>query len=97
MGILTNLIFSVVNLVFIVIDILLLLIMVRIACYRWNAPWLKAIDSAGNRLINWFTEYIRKTMSFISNRTCSQRTILMTGMIILIFVRFILTALFSKG
>ena len=96
MGIFTNLILSVLNLVFIAIDVLTFFVMVRIACYRWNTRWLRTIDSAGNRLIGWFTEHVRKAMSLISNRIYSQRTILVIGTISLVFARLILAALFSK-
>lgn len=96
MDIFTSLILSVLNLLFIAIKILIFFIIVRIACYRWDVPWLRAIDSAGNRLIGWYTKYVRRAMSFISHRTYSQRTILVIGMIALVFARFLLVALFSK-
>ena len=96
MGILTNLILSVLNLVFIAIDILIFFLIARIACYRWNPPWLRAIDYAGDRLIGWFTEYVRKAVGLVTNKIYSPRMILIIGMIALIFARFLLVALFSK-
>jgi len=96
MGILTHLIWNVLHLVFIAIDIMMFFLMARIACYRWNAPWLRAIDCVGDRLIGWFTEYIRKALGLVTNRICSHRMTLIIGMITLICARTLLVALFSK-
>jgi hypothetical protein len=96
MGLLRNLIISVLNLAFVATDILFLFVIVRMACYRWNIPWLRAIDSAGKGLLDWFAIFTRRIVSHFTNRYFSQKSLLIIGMTAIIFIRFFLVALFSK-
>jgi len=96
MGIFINLMLSVLHLLLIFIDVLFFFIFARILCYRWEFSWLRALNSIGKPLVDWFTSYIERAINRINNKTYSQKALLVIGMLTLMFARFFLVALFSE-
>jgi len=96
MGLFSNLIMSLIHLLLIATDIIFFFLVTTLLCHKWRTSWLIAFNSIGKPLVDWFTGYIQKTTSHITDKTFSQRALLVVGMLALVFIRFLLVALFSK-
>lgn len=96
MGLLTNLIISLIHLALIGADIMFFFLLVRILWSRYRFTWLQALDAVGRPIVEWFTGCIEEGIGRISKRTFSQSSLLFIGMLVLTFVRFALAGLFSK-
>lgn len=96
MGLFTNLIVSVIYLAMLFIDILFIFVVARILHYKWQFSCLSALNSIGKPLVDWFTGHIEKAVGHISNKTYSQKALLVIGMSTLMLARFFLDTLFSK-
>jgi len=96
MGLFSNLLFSIIHLVLLAIDIVSFFVLVRLLCYRWKTGWLKALDATGAPVVDGFTGCIRKTASRLTKKTYTPRAQLITAMLVLVLIRTLLVALFSK-
>jgi len=96
MGILTNLVLSIMHLALIVIDLLFLWTLTRLLRHHWNPAWLAALDAAGKPLLDWYTSRIEKAARHINQRTFSEKAILVMAVITLLLARLFLAVLFSR-
>ena len=96
MGIVTNLILSVIHLFFVATDILFLLLLVKMLSYRWQHQWLMAFNSMGKPVVDWFTGYIDRGLTHFSKKTFSQRIVLFIAMLAISLLRIFIVALFSQ-
>ncbi len=93
MGLLTNLIMSVVHILLVGIDILFVLLLVRIASCKWQPKWLVTLDNKVKPIVKCFTGHVEKGLMHISKRTPSERVLLLSGMLTLSILRLLITTL----
>lgn len=95
MGLLVNLIMSVVHVFLVGIDMLFFLLIAKMLSYRWHPRWLTTVSSAGEPVVSLFTGYIEKGLCHLGKKRLSERMLLFTGMLSLSVVRLLLAALFN--
>jgi hypothetical protein len=95
MGILINLILSLVHLFLVATDILFFLILMKMLSYRLQTKWLTAFNSLGKPVVDWFAGQLKKGLCHLSKKTFSERAILLVGMLILMLARLFTVVLFS--
>jgi len=96
MGLFGNILLAAIHLLLIFIDILFFLTFLRLVSYRWRPRWLIAINSSGKPAVDWLTGYIEKGLKHFSKNTFPERTVLLIGMLTLMFMRFFLVTIFNK-
>ncbi len=96
MGLLIHVLLIAVHLILIAIDLMVFFMLVRSLCCRWRTPWLIALDSTGRPIVDLFTGHVQAGIRRISRRNCSQNTTFLVGMLVLVFLRLSLVALFSR-
>lgn len=96
MGLFSSLLLSIVHLMLLAIDILSFFILVRLLCYGWHAGWLKALDTTGKPVVDWFIDYVQRIATHLTTTKYSQRAQLAAGMLVLVLIRSLLVALFGK-
>jgi len=96
MGLLTNLILSLVHLFLVATDLLFFLLVVKMLSYRWQTRWLTAFNSVGSTAVEWFTGYIKRALCHFSKKTFSEKVVLFIGMLTISLVRFFVAALLGR-
>jgi uncharacterized protein YggT (Ycf19 family) len=81
MGLLTNLILGLVHLVLVAADVLFLLLLARMLSYRWQPPWLTAVNAACKPVVDWFTGCLEKGLDRLGLKAPFERTVLFLGML----------------
>jgi hypothetical protein len=94
MGLLTNLVLGLAHLSLVAADILFLLLFAAMLGYRWQPPWLTAINSAGKPAVDWLTGHIERALDHFTQKPFSERMVLFIGMLGLSILRvFVATCL----
>jgi len=96
MGLFTNLILSLIHVLLIAIDLMLFFLLAKILTYKWQNSLLTAFNSVGKPVVDWFTNYLEKGVHHLSSKTYSQKMLLVIGMLVLMFARLMLVALFCE-
>ena len=96
MGLITNLILSIIHLFFVATDILFLLLLMKMLSYRWHYRWLMAFNSMGKPVVDWFTEYIESGLTRLSKKAFSPRIVLFISMLVISLLRIFIFAAFSQ-
>jgi len=96
MGLLTNLVLGLVHLFLVAADILFLLLLAAMLGYRWQPPWLMAINSAGKPAVDWLTGHIERVLDHFTKKPPSERMVLFIGMLTISLVRFFVAALLAR-
>ena len=96
MGLLTHLALGVVHLFLVAVDILFLLLLATMLGYRWQPPWLMAINSAGKPAVDWLTGHIERGLDRFTMKAPSERMVLFIGMLAISFLRFFVAALLAR-
>ena len=77
------------------VDVLFFLTFLRLISYRWRPRWLIALNSRAKPAVDWYSGYVEKGLRYFSGKIFPERITLFIGMLVLMFVRFALAALFS--
>lgn len=81
MGLLTNLVLGLVHLTLVAADVLFLLLLARMLGYRWQPPWLLAVNATGKPVVDWFTGRIERGLDHLGLKAPFERTVLLLGML----------------
>lgn len=93
MGILTVIIVTCLNFVCVGIDILTFFLIVRIALTKWTIEWLVPFDSAGSKLVDWFSEYVKRWWQRATAKTLTLQARLAIGLMGLLVLRFLVVGI----
>ncbi len=93
MGILNVIIAICFNLVCVGIDILTFFLIVRIVLTRRTIGWLVPFDSAGSKLVDWFSEHVKRWWKQATSNTLTPQGCLAVGLIGLSILRFVIVAM----
>lgn len=96
MGLLPNLVLSLVHLLLVTVDILFLAMLATTLSYRWQPPWLMAVNSAGKPVVDWFASRVERALNYFTRKAPSRRTVLFIGMLAISLMRLLVTALFQR-
>ncbi len=96
MGLLMNLVLGVVHLFLVAVDILFLLLFAAMLGYRWQPPWLTAINSAGKPAVDWITGHTERVLDHFTKKPPCERMVLFIGMLGLSFLRVFVAALLAR-
>ena len=95
MGLLENILLSIVHLALCITDVLFILIVLKIVHDRWQIPWMEPILMAVRPLmsavLNWFHPLILK----LTGKSYPERTLLFLLAICLTILRFLVVSLFG--
>ena len=89
MGLLTNLVLGLVHLTLVAADVLFLLLLARMLGYRWQPPWLLAVNATGKPVVDWFTGRIERGLDHLGLKAPFERTVLLLGMLALSTARIL--------
>lgn len=73
MGLLTNLLISMVNLVLVAMDILLLMLLAKAVYQKWKPSWLRQVVTTVDPLISVLLDRFQRLVSRFTDKTYSQR------------------------
>ena len=93
MGLIQNLLLSVVHLAFVAMDILMIVILIRVIYNRWRLSWLKQAITLTNPLTTVMLNYSQEVMTKITGKTHSEKTLWLVIIIFLSLIRLIITNL----
>jgi len=90
MGLLTNMVLGLVHLFLVAVDILFVLLLATMLSYRWQAPWLTAINAAGKPAVDWLTGQIERSLGRFGQKVPSEGVVLFIGMLAISLIRLLL-------
>ena len=93
MGLIHNLLMSVIHLLFVGMDILMTIILLRVIYDRWQPKCLKLVNHAVKPVIVSITGYLEVWTVKITGKRYPDKTLLMLLIVCLILVRFALCGL----
>ena len=93
MGILTAIMAICANLICVGIDILTLFLIIRIVLTKRTIGWLVPFDSAGSKLVDWFSEYVKRWWQRATANTLTPQGCLTIGLIGLLVLRCMVVAI----
>lgn len=91
MGLINNLLISVVHLVFVAMDILLLMILIKVIYERWQISWLKQIMKVIEPPMTLILNYVRDVVMRITGKKYSEKILLLLTIACLSLARFIIS------
>jgi hypothetical protein len=95
MGLLTNLIFSVIHFIFIALDITSFFIVVRLLCDHRRLPWLERFNSLGKPLSDAIGYQMQTLVCRVSGHTVSQNRSLIIALLAAVILRTLLVVILS--
>lgn len=96
MGLISSLIFGVINLAFVAMDILMLMIIIQAVYIRWQLKWLRPIANTIEPLMRIIVEKTNNLATAITGRSFSRRTLLIFLVIGLSVLRYVIVGLFAS-
>lgn len=79
MGLLANLLLSLVHLFLVATDLLFFLLLVRMLTHKWQPRWLMAFDSMGKPAAEWLTGHIERGVCHLSKRALPEKSCCSSG------------------
>ena len=95
MGLFTNILISFIHLIIMAIDILSFFVLTHLLSYKWHYKWLQAFDALGKPLVEWYSTATQNAIDRVTRKTNSNQALLAWGLLFLVLIRWILTALFN--
>ena len=92
MGLLTNFVMGFIHVFLVAVDILFVLLLARMLSYRWQVPWLVAVNATGKPTVDWFAEHVERVLDRIGWKAPSERTVLFIGMLAISVMRLVVVA-----
>ena len=96
MGLLTSVVLGFVHLFLVAADILFVLLLATMLSYRWQAPWLTAINAAGKPAVDWFTGQIERSLGRVGQKAPSERIMLFIGMLAISLIRLLVAGCLAR-
>jgi hypothetical protein len=93
MGLIHNLLISIVHLIFVGMDILVTMILIRVVYERWRPKCLRLINNAVEPVMKSITGHLGTWVSRTTGRTYTDKTMLMLFIVCLSFVRLVICGL----
>jgi len=93
MGLIQNLLLSVVHLAFVVMDVLVVMVLVKVVYDRWQPECLKLMSRAVKPVISFITGHLEVWTAKITGKTYPEKTQLVLLVIYLSVIRFIIATL----
>ena len=76
------------------IDVLFFLTFLRLISHRWHPRWLVSFNARVKPAVDWYAGQIERGLRRFGGKIFPERITLFIGMLLLMFVRFTLAALF---
>ena len=93
MGLIENMLISVVHLAFVAADVLLMVVVLKIIYDRWQIPWMEPILTAVKPVIsvvlNWFASLVLRA----TGKSYHDKTLLILLIICLLLMRFLVVSI----
>ena len=93
MGLIENMLISVVHLAFVVTDVLLMVLVLKVIYDRWQIPWMEpiltAVKPAMNAVLNWFASLVLRA----TGKSYHDKTLLILLIICLLLMRFLVVSI----
>lgn len=93
MGLLENLLISIVHITLIATDILFMILFLKIVNDRWQITWaqpiLTAVRPATSAILDWFHSLVLR----VSGRTYTEKTLIVLLMIFLMIIRILVVSI----
>jgi len=93
MGLIQNLLLSVVHLVFVALDILVVMVLVKVVYDRWRPEWLRSVSNAVEPVMNFVTGSLGAWVERATGKIYSERMLLALFIIFLWLIRFVICGL----
>lgn len=93
MGLIHNLLLSIIHLVFVGMDILLVMILIKIIYDRWQFAWLRPFANIVEPAIKSITGFLYSRFSKTTGKSCTDKTLLALLLLGLSFVRLVICSL----
>ncbi len=93
MGLIHNLLMSVIHLIFVGTDILMTMILLKVTYDRWQPECLKLMSRAVKPVISFITGYLEVWTAKMTGKTYPEKTQLVLLVICLSVIRFIIATL----
>lgn len=95
MVLIESLLYGVIHMMATVLDVLFFFVLLRVAAYRSSLAWLTAFNRAGAPLVDRFSACIRQGLSRLSDRSYSDKTTLVVGLLTIASLATILNLVIS--
>lgn len=96
MGLLTNLVLGLIHLSLVAADVLFVLLLARMLSYRWQPPWLMALNGTGKPVVNWFTGRLERGLDHLGLKAPCEKTVLFLGMVAISTARILVVLLLGR-
>ena len=93
MGLIQNILLSLVHLLFVVFDLHLLMILVKVVYNRWQLVWLEKVSDAIEPVMDLLINFFQKMTISITGKTYSKSKSTVLVFIILSVLRFVIANL----
>lgn len=97
MGLIYNLIISVVHLLFVGMDLLITMILIRVVYQRWKPPWLKQIADAIEPLIVPVIRFGYRAVKRITGKSLTEKYLVLVIIVSIWVTRFVIGGFFTNG
>ena len=93
MGLIHNIIISVVHLLFVGMDILMTMVLIKVIYERWIHEWLRLINNAVEPVMKLITGHLETCVTRITGGTYTDKTLILIFIICLSLVRLLICGL----
>ena len=97
MGLIHNIIVTVVHLLFVAMDTLAMMTLIKIVYQRWRPSWLKQAADIVEPVMKLITGHLETYVTRITNRTYTDKTLIVIFIVCLSVLRFVIGGLFING
>lgn len=93
MGLIDNLLISIIHLVFVTTDILIIMILIKSIYRLWQFHWLKPINNTIESVLHPITNYLGTYVTKITGKVYSEKMLLILLLIGMTVLRFIVCSM----
>ncbi len=97
MGLICNLLMSVIHLVFVGMDILMTMILIKIIYERWRPEWLRQINNTVEPLIAPVTAFVYRAVKRITGKSLPEKYLILVIIASLCVTRFVIDGILNNG
>ena len=96
MGLIFNLIISIIHLAFVAMDILMLMMLVKVIYTKWGFEWLRHISDAIEPVMTYMLSYFQKTAFTIAGKTYSEKKLITLILIVSMILRLVIVSVITR-
>jgi len=97
MGLIHNLLISVIHLLFVAMDILMAMILIKVIYERWQPEWLRQIHNTIKPLIVPIMAFVYRTVKRITGKSLPEKHLVLVIIVSMCVARFVIAGLFNNG